>query len=76
MERILKEEVLKEHKIHIHCFTDSPAFPKDFWTGSRICISGLLVRPFPPSLSSSSAGAALSAITTSRSVDIRMRWSG
>ncbi|KAF4573163.1 hypothetical protein EYR40_003752 [Pleurotus pulmonarius] len=25
-ERILKEEVPKDHKIHIHCFTDEPAF--------------------------------------------------
>ncbi|GLB38852.1 putative tatD related DNase [Lyophyllum shimeji] len=25
-ERILKAEVPREHKIHIHCFTDSPAF--------------------------------------------------
>ncbi|KAF7377494.1 hypothetical protein MSAN_00171400 [Mycena sanguinolenta] len=25
-ERILKEEVLREHRVHVHCFTDSPAF--------------------------------------------------
>lgn len=27
-ERILKEEVPKDYKIHIHCFTDSPDFAK------------------------------------------------
>ncbi|KAF7324650.1 hypothetical protein MKEN_00506500 [Mycena kentingensis (nom. inval.)] len=44
-ERILKQEVPKEHKIHIHCFTDSPAFAQrllDWFPNLYIGITGVI----------------------------------
>ncbi|KAF7299212.1 hypothetical protein MIND_00869900 [Mycena indigotica] len=44
-ERILKEEVPKEHKIHIHCFTDSPAFAQrllDWFPNLYIGVTGVI----------------------------------
>ncbi|KAJ7176781.1 hydrolase [Mycena filopes] len=44
-ERILKEVVPKEHKIHIHCFTDSPAFAQrllDWFPNLYIGITGVI----------------------------------
>ncbi|KAJ7705597.1 Metallo-dependent hydrolase [Mycena rosella] len=44
-ERILKAEVPKDHKIHIHCFTDSPAFAQrllDWFPNLYIGITGVI----------------------------------
>ncbi|KAJ7191663.1 hypothetical protein GGX14DRAFT_481237 [Mycena pura] len=44
-ERILKQEVPKDHKIHIHCFTDSPAFAQrllDWFPNLYIGITGVI----------------------------------
>ncbi|KAF8898056.1 hypothetical protein CPB84DRAFT_1836957 [Gymnopilus junonius] len=44
-ERILKAEVPKDHKIHIHCFTDSPAFARrllDHFSNIYIGITGVI----------------------------------
>ncbi|KAH7886712.1 hypothetical protein F5I97DRAFT_1807266 [Phlebopus sp. FC_14] len=44
-ERILKEEVPAQHKIHIHCFTDSPAFAQrllDHFPNLYIGITGVI----------------------------------
>ncbi|KAF8120600.1 hypothetical protein K438DRAFT_1899549 [Mycena galopus ATCC 62051] len=44
-ERILKEIVPKEHKIHIHCFTDSPAFAQrllEWFPNLYIGITGVI----------------------------------
>ncbi|KAJ7041015.1 hydrolase [Mycena alexandri] len=44
-ERILKEVVPKEHRIHIHCFTDSPAFAQrllDWFPNLYIGITGVI----------------------------------
>ncbi|KAI5116506.1 hypothetical protein M0805_004669 [Coniferiporia weirii] len=44
-ERILKEVVPKDHKIHIHCFTDSPDFAKrllDHFPNLYIGITGVI----------------------------------
>ncbi|PFH45612.1 hypothetical protein AMATHDRAFT_8907 [Amanita thiersii Skay4041] len=44
-ERILKEHVPKDHKIHIHCFTDSPAFARrllDHFPNLYIGITGVI----------------------------------
>ncbi|KAH8109616.1 Metallo-dependent hydrolase [Phellopilus nigrolimitatus] len=44
-ERILKEVVPKDHKIHIHCFTDSPEFAKrllDHFPNLYIGITGVI----------------------------------
>ncbi|KAF7330612.1 hypothetical protein MSAN_02455000 [Mycena sanguinolenta] len=55
-ERILKEEVPREHRIHIHCFTDSPAFAQrllDWFPNLYIGITGaslLQSQAFLPSL--------------------------
>ncbi|KAF7330627.1 hypothetical protein MSAN_02456600 [Mycena sanguinolenta] len=56
-ERILKEEVSREHKIHIHCFTDSPAFAQrqlDWFQNLYIGITGASLLPRFPLPSSSS----------------------
>ncbi|KAJ7916749.1 hydrolase [Mycena leptocephala] len=69
-ERILKEEVPKDHKIHIHCFTDSPAFAQrllDWFPNLYIGITGVITyssntdtsttvrNMFPPSASASAS---------------------
>ncbi|KAJ7779239.1 hydrolase [Mycena metata] len=44
-ERILKEIVPKEHRIHIHCFTDSPTFAQrllDWFPNLYIGITGVI----------------------------------
>ncbi|KAF8327698.1 hydrolase, partial [Amanita rubescens] len=44
-ERILKEHVPKDHKIHIHCFTDSPGFAQrllDHFPNLYIGITGVI----------------------------------
>ncbi|KAJ7767975.1 hypothetical protein DFH07DRAFT_808300 [Mycena maculata] len=44
-ERILKEEVPKDHKIHIHCFTNAPAFAQrllDHFPNLFIGITGVI----------------------------------
>ncbi|TFY83925.1 hypothetical protein EWM64_g99 [Hericium alpestre] len=44
-ERILKAEMPKEHKIHIHCFTDTPAFAQrllDHFPNLYIGITGVI----------------------------------
>ncbi|PPQ86345.1 hypothetical protein CVT25_005598 [Psilocybe cyanescens] len=44
-ERILKAEVPKDHKIHIHCFTDSPGFAQrllDHFPNLYIGITGVI----------------------------------
>ncbi|KAH6897718.1 hydrolase [Coprinopsis sp. MPI-PUGE-AT-0042] len=44
-ERILKAEVPREHKIHVHCFTDSPAFASrllDHFPNLYIGITGVI----------------------------------
>ncbi|KAF7369195.1 hypothetical protein MVEN_00246900 [Mycena venus] len=44
-ERLLKEIVPKDHKIHIHCFTDSPAFAQrllDWFPNLYIGITGVI----------------------------------
>ncbi|KAJ6482496.1 Metallo-dependent hydrolase [Mycena sanguinolenta] len=44
-ERILKAEVPREHKIHIHCFTDSPAFAQrllEWFPNLYIGITGVI----------------------------------
>ncbi|KAJ7593447.1 hypothetical protein C8J56DRAFT_931112 [Mycena floridula] len=44
-ERILKEEVPKDYKIHIHCFTDSPDFGKrllDHFPNLHIGVTGVV----------------------------------
>ncbi|KIM37399.1 hypothetical protein M413DRAFT_448467 [Hebeloma cylindrosporum] len=44
-ERILKEEVPKDHPIHIHCFTDTPGFASrllDHFSNLYICITGVI----------------------------------
>ncbi|RDB15951.1 putative deoxyribonuclease TATDN2 [Hypsizygus marmoreus] len=44
-ERILKEEVPKDHRIHIHCFTDSPGFAQrllDHFPNLYIGITGVI----------------------------------
>ncbi|KAF8151344.1 hypothetical protein B0H34DRAFT_801104 [Crassisporium funariophilum] len=44
-ERILKEEVPKDHRIHIHCFTDAPEFAKrllDHFPNLYIGITGVI----------------------------------
>ncbi|KAF8621449.1 hypothetical protein AX15_007802 [Amanita polypyramis BW_CC] len=47
-ERILKEYVPKDHKIHIHCFTDSPEFAQrllDHFPNLYIGITGVISYP-------------------------------
>ena len=44
-ERILKEIVPRDHKIHVHCFTDSPAFAKrllDWFPNLYIGVTGVV----------------------------------
>ncbi|KAJ6498572.1 hydrolase [Mycena vitilis] len=44
-ERILKQEVPKDHKIHIHCFTDAPEFAQrllDWFPNLYIGITGVI----------------------------------
>ncbi|KAJ7148963.1 Metallo-dependent hydrolase [Mycena crocata] len=44
-ERILKDEVPKNHKIHIHCFTDAPAFAQrllDWFPNLYIGVTGVV----------------------------------
>ncbi|KAJ7176779.1 hydrolase [Mycena filopes] len=44
-ERILKEEVPKDHKIHIHCFTNAPAFAQrllDWFPNLYIGVTGVI----------------------------------
>jgi len=44
-ERILKEEVPKDYKIHIHCFTDTPEFARnllDYFPNLYIGITGVI----------------------------------
>ncbi|EIN06476.1 hydrolase [Punctularia strigosozonata HHB-11173 SS5] len=44
-ERILKEEAPKDHKIHIHCFTDSPEFAQrllDHFPNLYVGITGVI----------------------------------
>ncbi|KDR73174.1 hypothetical protein GALMADRAFT_142314 [Galerina marginata CBS 339.88] len=49
-ERILKSEVPKDHKIHVHCFSDTPEFAKrllDHFPNLYIGITGEFLVPFP-----------------------------
>ncbi|KAJ7668881.1 Metallo-dependent hydrolase [Mycena rosella] len=62
-ERILKEEVPKDHRIHIHCFTNAPAFAQrllDWFPNLYIGVTGAAHRDAPymvPSTIYSSASA-------------------
>ncbi|KIM30583.1 hypothetical protein M408DRAFT_328132 [Serendipita vermifera MAFF 305830] len=45
IERILKEEVPKDHRIHVHCFTDSPGLARrllDYYPHLYIGVTGVI----------------------------------
>ncbi|KAF7377503.1 hypothetical protein MSAN_00172400 [Mycena sanguinolenta] len=86
-ERILKEEVPREHRIHIHCFTDSPAFAQrllDWFPNLYIGITGVItytsntdtstaVRNMFPSLPSPSTSTSTATSGASEDEDKKLR---